>query len=163
MAKRKKKKVVKTKFKYSFELYGVILVLISILGIGKYGPVGRMFASFGLFLVGSLYIPFLLSLFIIGCYMLLKRDKPDFFSTKLVGLYVFILGLLTMMHKEFVIQNNSNIVLVFKETVNQLVAGFNSIMNNGILEDWFAVGGGLIGGVLAICFTKLFFVIRQLK
>lgn len=156
MAKRKKKKVVKTKFKYSFELYGVILVLISILGIGKYGPVGRMFASFGLFLVGSLYIPFLLSLFIVGCYMLLKRDKPDFFSTKLVGLYVFILGLLTMMHKEFVIQNNSNVVLVFKETVNQLVAGFNSIMNNGILEDWFAVGGGLIGGVLAICFTKLF-------
>ena len=156
MAKHKKKKDVKKKFKYSFELYGVILVLISILGIGKYGPVGRMFASFGLFLVGSLYIPFLLSLFIVGCYMLLKRDKPDLFSTKLVGLYVFILGLLTMMHKEFVIQNNTNVVLVFKETINQLVAGFNSIMNNGILEDWFAVGGGLIGGVLAICFTKLF-------
>ena len=65
-----------------------------------------------------------------------------------VGEPVFILGLLTMMHKEFVIQNNSNVVLVFKETINQLVAGFNSIMNNGILEDWFAVGGGLIGGVL---------------
>lgn len=156
MAKRKKKKDKKKKFEYSYELYGVVLVLIAILGIGKYGPVGRLFASFGLFLVGSLYMPFLLVLFIIGCYMLLKRDKPDFFSTKLVGLYVFVLGILTMMHKEFVIQNSSNVILVFKETVNQLVSGFNSIMTNGILEDWFAVGGGLVGGVLAICFTKLF-------
>lgn len=156
MAKRKKKKDKKKKFEYSYELYGVFLILIAILGIGKYGPVGRLIASFGLFLTGSLYMPFLLILFIIGCYMLVKRDKPDFFSTKLVGFYVFVLGILTMMHKEFVVQNSSNVILVFQETVNQLVSGFNSIMNNGILEDWFAVGGGLVGGVLAICFTKLF-------
>ena len=102
MAKKKKKKVTKKGFSYSAELYGIILVLIAILGIGKYGPVGRIFASFGLFLVGSLYMAFLLVLFIIGCYLLLKRAKPDFFSTKLVGLYVFVFGFLIMMHKEFV-------------------------------------------------------------
>lgn len=156
MAKRKKKKTIKKDFKYSAELYGVILILAAVLGIGKYGPVGRLIASFGLFLVGSLYMVFLLVLLIIGCYLLLKREKPDFFSTKLIGIYVFILGLLTMMHKEFVAQNDGNLVLIFKETINQLVSGFNGIMNNGILEDWFAVGGGLIGVVLAITFTKLF-------
>ncbi len=156
MAKRKRKKVVKKGFSYSAELYGIILVLIAILGIGMYGPVGRIFASFGLFLVGSLYMPFLLMLLIIGSYLLLKREKPDLFSTKLVGLYVFVLGLLIMMHKEFVLENDGNMALIFKETVNQLVMSFNSIMNSGHLEDWLAVGGGLIGGVLSGIFVKLF-------
>lgn len=156
MAKRKRKKVVKKGFGYSAELYGIILVLIAILGIGMYGPVGRIFASFGLFLVGSLYMPFLLMLLIIGGYLLLKREKPDLFSTKLVGLYVFVLGLLIMMHKEFVLENDGNMALIFKETVNQLVMSFNSIMNSGYLEDWLAVGGGLIGGVLSGIFVKLF-------
>ena len=161
MAKKKKKKVTKKGFSYSAELYGIILVLIAILGIGKYGPVGRIFASFGLFLVGSLYMAFLLVLFIIGCYLLLKREKPDFFSTKLVGLYVFVLGFLIMMHKEFVLENDGNVALIFKETVNQLVMSFNSIMSTGHLENWLAVGGGLIGGVLSGIFVKLFSYISR--
>ena len=60
-----------------------------------------------------------------------------------------------MMHREFVLENDGNAMLVFKETINQLVAGFNGIMNNGLLEDWFAVGGGLIGGVFSIILVKL--------
>ena len=56
MAKKKKKKDTKKSFSYSAELYGIILVLIAILGIGKYGPVGRIFASFGLFLVKNRFL-----------------------------------------------------------------------------------------------------------
>ncbi len=156
MAKKKKKKEVKMTFKYTAELYGIIFILIAILGIGKYGPVGRLFASFALFLVGSLYMVLLLVLFIIGVYLLLKKEKPDFFTTRLIGIYIFSLGLITMMHREFVIQNDSNMALIFKETINQLVAAFNGIMNNGSFENWLAVGGGLIGGVLASLLVKLF-------
>ncbi len=157
MAKRKrKKKVEKKEFIYGAELRGIILILTAILGIGKYGPVGRLFASFGLYLVGSLYMVFLLSLLIIGGYYLLKRKAPEFFSTKLIGLYIFAIGLLTLMHKEFVIENESNIALIFQETMNQLAAGFNSIMHNGVLESWLAVGGGLIGCAFSIFCVKLF-------
>ena len=156
MAKKKKKKQVKTTFKYSAELYGVVFLLCSILGIGKYGPAGRLIASFGLFLVGSLYNVFLVVLFIVGGYLILKREWPDFFSTKLIGLYIFVLGFLIMAHQSFVLQNDGNMILIFRETINQLVSGFNSIMNNGSLEDWFAVGGGIIGGCFAILFDKLF-------
>ena len=99
---------------------------------------------------------FLVVLFIVGGYLLLKREWPDFFSTKLVGLYIFVLGLLIMMHREFILENNGNIALIFKETIDQLVMSFNSIMNTGTLENWLAVGGGLIGGVLAALFVKLF-------
>lgn len=156
MAKKKRKKAVKKSFNYSAEIAGIILILIAILGIGKYGPVGRLIASFGLFIVGSLYNVFLVVLFIVGGYLLLKREWPDFFSTKLVGLYIFVLGLLIMMHREFILENNENIALIFKETIDQLVMSFNSIMNTGTLENWLAVGGGLIGGVLAALFVKLF-------
>lgn len=156
MAKKKRKKAVKKSFNYSAEIDGIILILIAILGIGKYGPVGRLIASFGLFIVGSLYNVFLVVLFIVGGYLLLKREWPDFFSTKLVGVYIFVLGLLIMMHREFILENNGNIALIFKETIDQLVMSFNSIMNTGTLENWLAVGGGLIGGVLAALFVKLF-------
>lgn len=156
MAKKKRKKQAKKKFDYTVELYGGILALAAILGIGKYGPVGRLIASFSLFLVGSLYMVLLALLFVIGIYLFFKREWPDFFSTKLMGIYVFVLGFLVLMHQKFVVVNDTNMMMVFKATVDQLVAGFHEIMNNGSLVDWFAVGGGLVGGVFAIIFTMLF-------
>ena len=156
MAKRKRKKQAKKSFEYKAELIGLVLLLASILGIGKYGVVGRAISSFSLFLVGSIYMVLLVVLFIVGAYLLIKREWPDFFSTKLVGLYIFVIGFLIIMHQDFVIQNDGNMMVIFRATMDQLVAGFNSIMNTGMLEDWFSVGGGIIGGVFAILFDKLF-------
>ena len=156
MAKRKRRKQTKKSFEYKAELIGLILLLAAILGIGKYGVVGRAIASFALFLVGSIYMVFLVVLFIIGAYLLIKREWPDFFATKLIGIYVFVIGFLIVMHQDFVAQHDGNMMLIFRTTMDQLVAGFNSIMNTGMLEDWFSVGGGIIGGVFSILFDKLF-------
>ena len=156
MAKKKKKKDTKKKFEYAAELYGVLFVLIAILGLGKYGPMGRFITSFFLFLFGSLYMVFIVALLVVGGYLIVKREWPDFFTTKLIGTYIFTLGLLVLMHCEFVANNDGNMMLIFKETVNQLVSGFNSIMKTGNLSDIFGVGGGIIGGVFAIVFDKLF-------
>ena len=95
MAKRKRRKQTKKSFEYKAELIGLILLLAAILGIGKYGVVGRAIASFALFLVGSIYMVFLVVLFIIGAYLLIKREWPDFFATKLIGIYVFVIGFLS--------------------------------------------------------------------
>ena len=157
MAKKKKKKAPSKKsFDHMDEIVGVLLVLASILGIGKYGPVGRLISSFSLFLVGSLYMVLLVVILVVGCYLIVKREWPNFFTTKLLGLYLAILGFLILMHKEFIVQNDGNMMLIFKETINQLVAGFNSIMNKGSVDDIFSVGGGIIGGSFAILFDKLF-------
>ncbi len=156
MAKKKKKKETKKKFEYAAELYGVLFVLIAILGLGKYGPMGRFITSFFLFLFGSIYMVFIVALLVVGGYLIVKREWPDFFTTKLIGTYIFTLGLLVLMHCEFVANNDGNMMLIFKETVNQLVSGFNSIMKTGNLSDIFGVGGGIIGGVFAIVFDKLF-------
>lgn len=156
MAKQKKKKEKKKDFDHKEELLGIFLILCSILGIGKYGIVGRAIASFALFLVGSIYMVLLLVLLVVGLYMVVNREKPDLFTSKLIGIYVAVLGFLILMHKEFVSQNDGNVMLIFKETMNQLIASFNGIMNTGRIDDVFVVGGGIVGGVFAIIFDKLF-------
>ncbi len=157
MAKKKSRKKSKnTGFEYSAELYGVLLVLAAILGIGKYGPIGKLIASFGVFLVGSGYGIFLVVMFIIGVYLILKREFPNFFTTKLIGLYMMTIGLLVLMHREYVIANESNVALIFQETLDELVISFNSIMTTGTVSSIFELGGGIIGGAFAICFDKLF-------
>ena len=156
MAKRKRRRTKKGNFELAIELYAVILVIIAILGIGKLGPVGKMIASFSLFLTGSIYMVFLFVLFVIGIYTFLKRDWPDFFSTKMFGIYLFVIGLLTFMHWDFISLNNGNMNIIFRETIDQLIAGFNSIMATGALSESATVGGGIIGGVFALVFAKLF-------
>ena len=153
MAKRKRKKVVKTKFKYKTELMGIIFVLMAILGLGKLGLVGELIASFGLFAVGSLYAFLLVAIGIIGLYMLVKRENPDFFSTKLIGIYIFIFGLLVILHRNFVLENGS-FNFIMKETLNELVNGFNQMQNQADLT--ISAGGGLFGAVFSSIFNWAF-------
>ena len=156
MAKRKRKRTRKSKIQLSVEIYAVILVIITIIGIGKFGPVGRLIASFSLFVSGSLYMPFLILLFLIGIYSFWKRDWPEFISTKMLGFYLFIIGILTFMHWDFVALNNENSSLIFKETLNELVKGFNSLMTTGTIGENASVGGGLVGGVFSLITSKCF-------
>jgi S-DNA-T family DNA segregation ATPase FtsK/SpoIIIE len=157
MAKKKKRKTSKKEsIEISIELYAVLFVIAAILGLGKLGPVGRMIASFSLFLTGSIYMVLLLILLVLGIYIFIKREWPDFFSTKMIGAYIFGIGLLTFMHWDFISLNNGNSSLVFRETINQLVAGFNSLMSTGTISDLVSVGGGIIGGVFSLIFSKLF-------
>lgn len=154
MAKTKKRKDEKKKtFEHSAELYGILLILCGILGIGKYGPVGKLIASFGLFLVGTGYAVFLIVLLIIGSYLIVKREWPKFFTTKLIGIYVLILGLLILMHQDYIKVNQGNSIVIFKETIDRLVLSFHNVMNSLRPE---ITGGGVIGGSFAILFDKLF-------
>lgn len=156
MAKRKKKKTNKSSIEITIELYAILLILVAILGIGKFGPVGRLIASFGLFLTGSIYLVTLFILFVIGIYVFFKREWPEFFSTKMFGFYLFVIGFLTLMHWEFVSLNSGNTSMIFKETINQLIKGFNVLMSSGGISSDITVGGGIIGGVFALLFSKLF-------
>lgn len=157
MAKRKKKKSKKTSsIEISIELYAILIIFITIIGLGKLGPVGKIITSFSLFLTGSAYMLFLILMLVLGVYIFIKKEWPDFFTTKMLGLYLFIIGLLTFMHWDFISQNNGNASLIFRETLDCLVKGFNSIMATGTISDMVSVGGGIVGGVFALIFSKLF-------
>ncbi len=152
MAKRKRKKVVEDKkFKYTSELVGILLVLAAILGFGKYGPVGEMISSFAVFLVGTGYAFFLVLIFLIGGYMLIKREKPRFLTSKLVGLYILSIGLLAWAHDSYIIEG-LDAMQVMNTTIDNLVASFSNISEYAIRE----TGGGIVGGGFAVLFYSLF-------
>ena len=153
MAKRKKKKETKKGFAHATELYGVLLVLAAILGIGRYGPVGNMIASFAIFLVGGLYVPLLVVFLVLGAYLIINREWPNLFTTKMLGIYLLLIGVLVLMHENFILQNDSNAIKVFSETTNQLIDSFSDVMKGARPN---AIGGGIIGCTFGVLFMMLF-------
>ncbi len=153
MAKKKTKKSSKKGFTYSTELYGVLMLLAGIIGIGRYGPVGSLIASFAIFLVGVGYNILLLAIIILGGYLIIKREWPCFLTTKMLGAYLFIIGLLVLMHEDYLLVNKGNAVKVFSETLDQLTLAFSSAMKSTTLE---AIGGGIVGCSFGVFFTALF-------
>ena len=81
MAKKKKREV-KSDNGIRIELTGILLILLSIIGIARLGIVGKFVQAFATFLVGEIYGILLLILIGIGFYLIIKRKQPNYFSTK---------------------------------------------------------------------------------
>lgn len=156
MGKRKKRREEKPKFKYTVEVWSLSLIIISILGIGLTEPlglVGRLARCFAVFLVGTWDVVLLAACLIVGIYMLLKKEIPSFFTSRLIGLYIFLIGILVFSHMNFIDSENLEALDVFQATFNILLDNFNSIMNKAATSP---SGGGFLGCLLAIAFNKLF-------
>ena len=151
MSKKKEKKDKdKKKFEYSNEVIGILIVLAGIVGIGSYGPVGHFISSFAVFLVGSLYILFLIGLVISGCYLIVKREVPNFFSLRLIGLYVIVLSILVLLHTQYVFANETEGFKIITETFDNLMLAFKSESAIG------NSGGGIIGAIFSFSFVSAF-------
>ena len=157
MAKKKKRKdEKKLKFKYSNELWGIVLILLAILGIGAGKPlglVGKLSKAFAIFVAGSWNIVLLLILLILGGYMLITREKPKFLSSKSIGIFIVLVGILVYSHIEYIKLNNGNLNAVFKITLDDLMLNFDLIMKN---VDFTPIGGGMVGCLFSMLFHKLF-------
>ncbi len=148
MAKRKaRKENNKSKFKYTSELVGFVIVLIAIIGLCGFGIVGDIVRGFALFLVGSWFQLLLLGLFIIGFYMAIKREMPEFINTKMIGLYMIFIAILLFSHLSYVRELGGNGVDIFKETIDNLMLSFKSVDEID--------GGGIIGAAFSFAFYKL--------
>ena len=156
MAKTKKKKKAETKkFEHWNEVIGLFLIVISILSIvpTPLGIIGELGASFAMFLIGTWYQVLLLFVFFLGCYMVYKRELPDFFSNRLIGLYLLMVGLLVLEHTTYVKTYSKDVLMVFQVTVDNLVANFQHIMDDTALT---LKGAGVIGALFSVLFYKLF-------
>ncbi len=145
MAKTKKRKEIKKKGTgYQTELIGLLLILIAIIGsIPKTGIVGNFISSFAVFLVGTWYNPLLVAVLIIGIYMMIKREKPDFFTSKLIGLYIFIIAILIFSHVKYIQNEELKGFQIIVETVNNFMASPSNRIN---------LGGGVLGALFsALC------------
>lgn len=146
--KKKQKKDNRTKSGYQVEVIGILLILIGIIGICKFGPVGIFISGFAAFFVGTANNILLAMLFIIGGYIIVKRDKPVFFTSKLIGLYIIIIALLVLMHISYVKQLNIEVGQILSETINNLMGYVKSVEK--------LQGGGMLGALFGTLFVKMF-------
>lgn len=148
MAKKKKRKETKKKDTgYKVELIGLLLILIAIIGfIPNTGPVGEFISDFSVFLVGTWYNLLLAALMVVGVYMMIKREKPDFFTSKLIGLYIFIIGILVFSHVKYLENTKLEGLEIITETVNNFMSSKSHVN----------VGGGIIGAIFSLLFVTLF-------
>ena len=157
MAKKKKTKE-NNNSSYSVELTGLILILIGIIGFG-FGFIGSLIKKFAIFLAGTWWIIILISLIVLGVYMLYKRKMPKFSSPKLIGLYIFFIILLVASHFEFlsITQNSKEIIMEtynnFMERISSINAS-NALNTSGITT--VVIGGGFIGALFTALLYGLF-------
>lgn len=150
MAKKKKRKTSKKPEKtYSIELKGILLVLAMIIGCSPFGILSNLIKGFAGFLVGSWYVVLLVLIGVLGIYMIVKREVPEFLTSKFVGFYILSLGILILSHTGYVqkLGETSQIFDIITATIDNLMAFINGV------ED--IDGGGIIGAVFIIIFTKL--------
>ena len=159
MAKKKKtKEDSANKFEYSVELTGLILILIGLIGFG-FGPVGAIIKEFAMFLLGEWWFCILILVLVLGIFMLVKRKLPNFFSSKLIGVYLIIIVVLVLSHMTFVKTCDKSIG-IFQATVDNYMDRIDSITKNNILtstgQTSIVIGGGIVGAVFSFGISALF-------
>lgn len=146
MAKKKKRKEEKKSSSYGVELKGLLLILISLIGLCEFGIVGTFFKGFAAFLVGEWYSVLFVILAAVGIYMMVKREKPNFFNSNLIGLYILMLAILVLSHLDY---------SQFKgfEIIEKTFENSWAFIKN---PDIKLYGGGIIGGAFSALFILLF-------
>lgn len=156
MPKKKKRKEVKKDSNAWIEVKGILLILITVIGLCKFKPLSNIINGFAGFLVGVWWGVLLLLVGIIGGYMIVKRSKPDLLTSHFIGLYVIIIGLLALSHVGYIDKNITKSLeegqslsysVVFEETFNNL--------NNFIDGSLDIQGGGVIGAIFGVTLVKL--------
>lgn len=150
MAKKKTRKQKKEQPSYSIELKGIILILIMIIGCCPFGVTADIIKGFAGFIAGGWYIVPLIATGAAGIYMMVKRERPDFLTSRLVGLYVLILGILILSHTEYIKQLGSESIPawnIITETIDNLMAFVNHTAD--------IQGGGMLGAIFAVIGVKL--------
>lgn len=158
MAKKKKTKASEPKgFQYSVELTGLVLVLIGIIGFG-FGIVGSFIKQFAMFLVGEWWPIVLIFIIYIGLLMMFKRKLPNFFTSRLLGFYIIVLVVLTASHYTYMKVNSGNAII--KATLDMYEKRIATISPSAGLmatgQTDYAIGGGILGGMVSMCFSSLF-------
>ena len=146
MAKRKRRR--QKEFRFPIEITGILFIVIGIIGfLGfKANILGTIFKGFAMFLMGSFDFIFLALLIVIGAYMLIKREKPNYLTAKVIGAVFFLIGILSLAHLNYLGENNS-IMSTMKETVNEFTKCINA-------KTTFP-GGGIIGAFFVSAFDIL--------
>ena len=162
MAKKKKRKEEnKEQSGVLIELKGFVLLLLSVIGLCPFGVVSSFIKGFACFLVGSLWAFFLLAVAAFGIYTMIKREFPQIFSGKSIGIILLLIGILVLLHSHYISANkinpdNFDIIgdggKVISTTIDQILKSIDSSKINFIAS---SCGGGIIGALFLTLFVSL--------
>ncbi|WP_233532331.1 FtsK/SpoIIIE family DNA translocase [Paenibacillus alkalitolerans] len=157
MAKSKKrKKSMSSNLK--FELYGILLLIFSVITLAREGSVGKSIAFLFRIAVGN-YEPVLSAvlIYIAVYHLMIKRSWPSSWSVKYTGALLFLFGLLISSHsglfKQLLPEGNYTAGWIVSQTWTSLET---HLTPNGIEFKGKDAGGGMIGGLLFAALFILF-------
>ena len=150
MAKRKRKKQTNsTSFKFSVELTGLILILVGIIGLGVFGSVGNIIKEFAIFLFGAYYNVLIALVLLLGAYMLIKRSMPNFFNSRLIGLYLILISFLTFAHMNYIEPG-----IKLGAAINQSTEAYLAVIGDNYIN-LSQTGGGIVGLITSWALVSL--------
>ncbi|MVO99096.1 DNA translocase FtsK 4TM domain-containing protein [Paenibacillus lutrae] len=158
MAKRRKKsKTIKANLMY--ELYGILILIFSVIALAREGHVGRAFHYVCRFFIGTWDFLIPLICIYIALHVMVKRSWPSRWTTRKTGVLLIVAGLLVMNHIRLFSQlfpnkdyTASSVLTLTWEALKQGLqpAGGNILVND--------VGGGMIGAVI---YSLLYFLFDE--
>ncbi|WP_159884287.1 FtsK/SpoIIIE family DNA translocase [Paenibacillus puerhi] len=158
MAKRKKKgKGIKANLK--FELYGILILTLSVIALSREGSVARSLTYLFRFVIGTWDFVIPLVFIYAALYAMMKRRWPVWRTARKAGLLLILLSLLLMSHISLFAMLFPKMGFeagqILSQTWSSLVDGLEgSEQGQNILTD--SVGGGMIGAVLYAAFFFMF-------
>ncbi|MFC5448402.1 FtsK/SpoIIIE family DNA translocase [Paenibacillus aestuarii] len=162
MARRKKKttKSVKSvKTNLLFELYGIVILIFSVIALAQQGHVGNSLTYLFRFFVGTWYALIPLIFIYVALYAMIKRAWPPLKTSKKAGILLFILGLLIKNHIDLFAQlypdGGFSSGKVISSTWEAMLAGLHPT-EAGKAALQHGIGGGMIGAVLYAILYFLF-------
>ena len=150
MTKKKKKTSTSTKSSISIEFIGLLLILVGIIGLGVFGPVGSLIKQFAIFLVGTYCNVLILGVIVLGLYFICKRELPKFYSARLIGLYLLTFSLLGLSHMRYV-EKGKALKDFLELTIEKLL-----VIKGPDFVNLNNAGGGVLGAISGWSLNKLF-------
>lgn len=149
MSKRKKGKGIQTSLK--FELYGILILTLSIIALSREGSVARALTYLFRFMIGTWDFVIPLVFIYIGLFAMMKREWPIWRTSRKSGMLLILLAFLLMSHISLFAQMYPKTVFtagqIVTQTWNGMVEGLDATQKGqAILTD--GVGGGMIGALL---------------
>ncbi|WAA13549.1 FtsK/SpoIIIE family DNA translocase [Fervidibacillus halotolerans] len=159
MAKRKKRKTKKRqniKRNVQFEIGGLVLFALSLISFWDSGAIGRGLIYLYRFLIGEWFFAIPIFLIALSITLIWKRSWPNFFTQRLIGMYMIFTSILLLSH-----------VTLFELLAREGPFEKPSVIINTWELFWMDVhtpnegvdlGGGMIGALLFAIFHLLFAV-----
>lgn len=140
MAKKRRRRRTSAKFKFSVEITGIIFILIGVIGLFDFGPIGHFFKNIGIFLNGNYFYIFMILLSLLGIFMFFKRNVPNFFDRRLIGLYLFVISFLSIMNIKLLTVGTS-----LGDTFKVFSDNYLIVISDTTYPNISTTGGGVLG------------------